>query len=78
MLCFKLKQYTGRDAFSQDEIYTAIQAVGQRTPASLSATFNNMTSRHGLGTQEDGKFKPNFKCDDLVNHDLPKQKASND
>lgn len=70
VLAFKLKEFTERSGFSDDEIHTAVQAVGRKTPANLRAVFGNMTA-DGLGKQEDGRFIPNFKCDDLVNHDLP-------
>jgi hypothetical protein len=78
VVCVKLKELTGKDRFTQDEVHTAIQAVNQKTPANLSAVFNNMTSRYGYGNQDDGMFVPNFKCDDFVKHDLPKQKGSDD
>lgn len=78
MLCVKLKGLLGRDRFSQDELHTAIQAVNQKTPSSLAAAINNMISRQKLGKIEEGLFVPNFKCDDLVKHDLPKQKGNDD
>jgi hypothetical protein len=74
VLAFKLSDLTKREAFSGDEIHTAFQTVGVKTPKNLMAVFGNMTA-DGLGNMADKKFKPNFKCDDLVKHDLPRKTA---
>lgn len=70
VLSCKLKELTGRDGFDGNEIYTAFQIVGKKTPGNLRAVFGNMTGV-GLGNVVDYKFRPNFKADDLVKHDLP-------
>lgn len=70
VLLFKLKELTGRDRFDGNEIHTAVQIVGKKTPGNLTAVFGNMATL-GLGSQVDKKFVPNFKTDDLVKHDLP-------
>ncbi|MBQ4808702.1 hypothetical protein J4717_14590 [Phaeobacter sp. HS012] len=72
VLCVKLEALTKKDRFSPDEVYTAIQAVDEKTPANLVATFGNMISRQSFGSIEDGCFVPNFKCKDYVKHNLPK------
>lgn len=74
VLAFKLNELTKREAFSGDEIHTAFQTVGVKTPKNLMAVFGNMTA-DGLGNMADKKFRPNFKCGDLVKHDLPRKKA---
>lgn len=70
VLAHKLKQMLGRSGFDGNEIYTAFQVVGTKTPANLAGVFGNMTAL-GFGKVEDKKWIPNFKSDDLVNHDLP-------
>ena len=70
VIAARLKHLTNREAFSGDDIYTAFQIVGRKTPGNLSAVFANM-SNEGLGHVADKKFVMNFKVDDLVNHDLP-------
>ncbi len=74
VLAFKLNHLTKREAFSGDEVHTAFQTVGVKTPRNLMAVFGNMTA-DGLGNMADRKFKPNFKCGDLVKHDLPRKTA---
>ena len=71
VLCVKLEDLTGKQRFTQDEVYTAIQAVDQKTPASLTAAFNNMNVRQHFGSIEDSCFVPNFKCKDHVKLKLP-------
>lgn len=70
VLAIKLKELTGRDGFDGNEIHTAFQIVGMKTPGNLNAVFGNMASAN-LGSQADKKFKPNFKAGDLVTHNLP-------
>jgi hypothetical protein len=70
VLAVKLKELTGRDGFDGNEIYTAFQIVGTKTPANLKAVFGNLTGA-GWGGQLDKKFVPNFKAEDTVKHDLP-------
>lgn len=74
VLSCKLKELTGRDAFDGNEIYTAFQIVDQKTPGNLGAVFGNMTAA-GLGNVADKKFRPNFKADDFVKHELPAKAA---
>ena len=74
VLIFKLKELTGREGFDGNETHTAFQIVGEKTPGNLTAVFGNMTGG-GLGSMKDKKFFPNFKADDLVNHDLPRSAA---
>lgn len=75
VLACKLKQLTGRDRFDGNEIHTAYQIVGKRTPGNLAAVFGNMATL-GFGSQADKKFVPNFKADDLVKHDLPPKEST--
>lgn len=70
VLTIKLKELTGRDEFDGNEVHTAFQIVGKKTPGNINAVFGNMTSA-GLGSHANKKFKPNFKASDLVRHDLP-------
>lgn len=72
VLTVKLKELTSREGFDGDEIHTAFQIVGKKTPGNLNAVFGNMATA-GLGSQSDKKFKPNFKAGDLVKHDLPRK-----
>lgn len=76
VLSVKLAELTKREAFDGNEIHTAFQIVGKKTPGNLTAVFGNMTGA-GLGSQAGKKFKPNFKAGDLVKHDLPKKKENN-
>lgn len=73
VLIVKLKELTNRDRFDGNDLHTAFQIVGKKTPANLTAVFGNMTG-FGFGKSEDKKFVPNFKCDDFVKYDLPKVK----
>lgn len=77
VLAIKLQELTGRDGFDGNEIHTAFQIVGKKTPGNLNAVFGNMASA-GLGSQAGKKFKPNFKAGDLVKHDLPKSLRKNE
>lgn len=77
VLSFKLKELTGRPGFSGDDIYTALQIVGARTPGNLVAVFGNMALA-GLGRVQDKAFHPSFKTDDLVKLDLPRSKSKGD
>lgn len=70
VLAYKLKDLLKRDGFDGHEIHTAFQAVGKKTPANLSGVFGNMATID-LGKVVEKKWTPNFKSDDLVNHDLP-------
>lgn len=70
VLAFKLEELTGRPAFDGNEIHTAFQAVGEKTPANLSGVFGNMAGKD-MGKVVDKKWTPNFKSKDRVNHDLP-------
>lgn len=70
VLAYKLKEMLGREGFDGNEIHTAFQVVGKKTPANLTGVFGNMTGE-GLGKIDDKKWTPNFKSDDLVKHDLP-------
>ncbi|MDC9826298.1 hypothetical protein PRN20_21395 [Devosia sp. ZB163] len=72
VLCFKVKELKGITTFTGNDVYTAFQVVGKRTPGNLTAVFGNMVSA-GLGSVVDKKFSPNFKTDDLVKHDLPRK-----
>ena len=72
VLVYKLKELTKRDGFDGNEIYTAYQIVGKKTPRNLNAVFGNMASS-GLGSQEDKKFKNSFVADDMVKLDLPRK-----
>ena len=72
VLTYKLKELTGRPGFNGNEIYTALQIVGARTPGNLMAVLGNMATA-GLGRVVDRAFHPNFKTDDLVKLDLPKK-----
>lgn len=75
VLAYKLSELLGRESFDGDEIHTAFQAVGQRTPANLSGVFGNMAGQ-GLGRVVEKKWTPNFKSSDLVKYDLPATKKS--
>lgn len=75
VLAYKLNEILGRESFDGDEIHTAFQAVGQKTPANLSGVFGNMAGK-GLGRIVEKKWTPNFKSGDLVKHDLPAKKKS--
>lgn len=70
VLAFKLEQLTGRPAFDGNELHTAFQAVGEKTPANLSGVLGNMAGKD-MGKVVDKKWTPNFKSKDRVNHDLP-------
>ena len=70
VLSFKLEELTGRSAFDGNELHTAFQAVGEKTPANLSGVFGNMAGKD-MGKVVDKKWTPNFKSKDRVNHDLP-------
>jgi hypothetical protein len=70
VLAFKLEQLTGRSAFDGNELHTAFQAVGEKTPANLSGVFGNMAGKD-MGKVVEKKWTPNFKSKDRVNHDLP-------
>jgi hypothetical protein len=75
VLTYKLKELTGRPGFNGNEIYTALQIVGARTPGNLMAVLGNMATA-GLGRVIERAFHPNFKTDDLVKLDLPKKVSS--
>lgn len=75
VLVFKLKELTGRDGFDGNEVHTALQAVGEKTPGNLRAVFGNMAAA-SLGNTVHKRFVPNFKTGDLVNHDLPAKAKS--
>lgn len=77
VLSFKLKELTGRAGFTGDDIYTALQIVGARTPGNLVAVFGNMAAA-GFGRVQDKAFHPSFKTDDLVKLDLPRSKSKGD
>lgn len=70
VLSFKLEELTGRPAFDGNELHTAFQAVGEKTPANLSGVLGNMAGKD-MGKVIDKKWTPNFKSKDRVNHDLP-------
>lgn len=70
VLAHKLKEMLGRDGFDGNEIYTAFQVVGTKTPANLTGVFGNMSAL-SLGKVVDKKWTPNFKSNDLVNLELP-------
>ncbi len=72
VLAVHLMELSKKDRFDGNEIYTAFQIVGEKTPGNLSAVFGNMATE-GLGKTEDKKFVPNFKAKDLVKLELPKK-----
>ena len=76
-LCVKMEELLKRDRFSPDEVYTAIQAVDEKTPGNITGTFNNMISRNKFGFIDDGMFVPNFVCKDHVKHNLPRADTKN-
>jgi hypothetical protein len=75
VLTYKLKELTGRPGFNGNEVYTALQVVGARTPGNLAAVFGNMATS-GYGRIVDKAFHPGFKTDDLVKLDLPRKPAA--
>lgn len=70
VLTVQLKRLLGRDGFDGNEVHTAFRMVGAKTPGNLTAVFGNMATA-GLGQQNDKKFVPNWKAEQLVDYDLP-------
>lgn len=72
VLVIKMKELLDQEAFDGNEVYTAFRNVDVKAPANLAAVFGNMTGLN-YGSQIDKKFIPNWKCEQLVVHDLPRK-----
>jgi hypothetical protein len=74
VLAFKLRDLLNQDTFDGNEIHTALAIVGRKTPANLTAVFNNMKAAR-IADSKDRKLVVNFLTDNLVKHSLPAKAA---
>jgi len=74
VLTTKIKQLTGKDEFSADDIFTALRIVARPIPKNLDGVISNMKS-NGRGDRKAGKFVVNYLTEDFVNHHMEKKKS---
>lgn len=72
-----LKRELGRNAFSYDEIFTALKIADSKIPRNLPAVVGNMESEGIADRAEDG-IQVTFATDDHVKFNLPPKPKSKD
>ena len=74
VLAVKLKEFTGRQDLSVDDIHSAFKVVNKPTPRNLTAVLGNM-KRDGKGGYADNKLVVNSFTEDHVAFHMNAAKA---